>query len=120
MSRPALLLGLLCACGTPEPSLPAWSASSARSSDVPLVPTCTISAPECIPAGLAPDRCVSDPAPFLVTEIAGVIVDVSVDPGALATLELAPGKWWTAFADPLEGCDWRVVEFEVVAIVEGA
>ena len=105
------------ACGAPveHAVLPPTSAFMLAMEGPPPVPSCSPAPADCAPTDLDPARCVEDPTPFEVTVLDDYIVDIYVHSDIVAGLGLAPGRWWTSFADPLGGCDIRVVEFEVAA-----
>lgn len=121
--RRALSCWFLTACGepvggTPDLAPPALrlevDAEPALGLDVPApVPTCEPPPAECAQQTLDPSRCIVDASPFELTVVDGFVADVHVDAHALAELALPPGRWWTAFPDPLGGCEWRVVEVEI-------
>ncbi len=121
--RVPILIALLPACTEPLNALPAVPSQAARVEvqaepglgvDVPTpVPTCSPAPVECGQEALDPARCVTDPSPFVVTVIDGFIADVHVDQAILGELALAEGAWWAAFPDPMGGCEWRVVQFEI-------
>lgn len=74
-------------------------------------PDCNFGAscPEVV-AGLDPERCVSDPAPFVVAldDQTGAPVDVHIDEEQLAALKLTEGRWWTVFPAPSGACEGAV------------